>query len=260
MHIAKKSLGQNFLQSEKALAEIISAGEIVKGETVLEAGPGQGALTWKLLECGANVIAVEKDHDLIPLLSIQFEKQIRSGQLKLVEGDILEFIPSEHNLKKGEYKIIANIPYYITGIFIRHFLEHAAHPSGMVLLVQKEVAERIVSRDEKESMLSLSVKAYGSPKYIATVPAGAFRPAPKIDSAIIAIRNISKDFFSDITEHAFFETLHICFTGKRKQVKGSLKKKGKDETKVIEILERNDLSQKARPEEIPLHVWKELAK
>lgn len=258
-HIAKKSLGQNFLHSEKALDEIISAGNIVPGEVVLEAGPGQGALTRKLLAAGARVIAVEKDHDLVPMLHATFDAEIHTGKLILIEGDILDFIPHEHGLTAGNYKIIANIPYYITGIFIRRFLEHSDFPKQIVLLIQKEVADRIVARDGKQSLLSLSVASYGTPKYIATVPAGAFRPAPKIDSAIISIENISKNFFKDVSEHTFFQTLHDCFSGKRKQVVGSLKKKGKDENFVKSVLEKNGLSPKARPEEIPLAVWKELA-
>src|SRR3989344_8698870 len=125
----KKSLGQNFLKSKKIIADIVRAGNIVAGETVLEAGPGRGVLTEVLLAAGAKVIAVEKDHRLIPVLQKKFSVEIASGKLTLVEGDILDFNFSLLKLTANSYKLIANIPYYITGAFIRKFLESENQPS-----------------------------------------------------------------------------------------------------------------------------------
>lgn len=222
-HRAKKSLGQNFLKSKKALADIVQAARIAPGDTVLEVGPGKGALTGALLAAGAHVIAIEKDRELIPLLEESFAEAIHSKQLELMERDIVEFEPAHHLLLKKHYKLAANIPYYITGLLFRKFLESAYQPDTMVFLVQKEVAERIVARDGKESMLSISVKAYGTPKYIGKVGKEYFSPAPSVDSAIIAVYDISKDRLGNITEKAFFDLLHAGFAHKRKKLAGNLK-------------------------------------
>ncbi len=200
--IAKKSLGQNFLNSDGALDAIIKAGRVVKGDTVLEIGPGKGALTKRLLNAGANVIAVEKDDRLIPLLEELFSKEIKSKKLTLIHGDVLDLDVNSYLLSVTSYKLIANIPYYITGEIVRKFLSGNFQPSLMVVLVQKEVAERITTKDQKESILSISVKAYGEPKYIQTVKAGSFFPPPKVDSAILLIDNISKDKFKRKSIHS----------------------------------------------------------
>jgi 16S rRNA A1518/A1519 N6-dimethyltransferase RsmA/KsgA/DIM1 with predicted DNA glycosylase/AP lyase activity len=238
---AKKSLGQNFLNSDGALDTIIKAGRVTKNDTILEIGPGKGALTKRLLDTGANVIAIEKDYRLIPFLQQLFAKEIKTKKLTLIHADVLNFdvakvmslsvipapvstsinsggIQSEKsestwipasagmtNTGEMKYKLIANIPYYITGEITRKFLSGNFQPSLMVILVQKEVAERITTtiqgssktKEGKESILSISVKVYGEPKYIQTVKAGCFFPPPKVDSAILLIDNISKKNFSD---------------------------------------------------------------
>lgn len=216
----KKSLGQNFLTNTDIVASIVDAASLSPCETVLEIGPGRGVLTKELLKRGVKVIAVEKDRDLIPILTEKFEKEIKEKQLDLILGDILD---PGFAVQTKKYKLVANIPYYITGMIIRKFLETKDQPEKMVLLVQKEVAERIIARDKKESLLSISVKAYGEPKYIKTVKAGAFSPAPAVDSAILLIDNISRDFFNNISEERFFELLHAGFAHKRKQLLGNLK-------------------------------------
>ncbi|MFA5932116.1 MAG: 16S rRNA (adenine(1518)-N(6)/adenine(1519)-N(6))-dimethyltransferase RsmA [Candidatus Paceibacterota bacterium] len=204
---AKKSLGQNFLKSEIALRKIVEAGEIKKNDVILEIGPGKGALTEKLLENvypdGAGrgiVIAVEKDRELFIFLKEKFAPEIKSGALVLLNEDILEFNVSEtfpSFSKTFHYKIIANIPYNITGAILKKFLTEKKQPECMVLMVQHEVAKRIVARDNKESILSISVKAYGEPKMIMKVAARYFSPAPKVDSAIIKISNISRKLFTN---------------------------------------------------------------
>jgi 16S rRNA (adenine1518-N6/adenine1519-N6)-dimethyltransferase len=228
---AKKSLGQNFLKSEAALREIIKAGEIKFDDTVLEIGPGKGALTEKLLEHTGLVIAVEKDRELFEILKMKFEKEIKANTLMLVYGDILKFEIEKYKLKN--YKIIANIPYNITGAILKKFLTEKNQPERMILMVQHEVAQRIVGRGRnhstplrvKESILSISVKAYGEPKMIMKVPARYFSPRPLVDSAIIAIKNISRKTFEEnaVGEDKFWEIVKKGFAHKRKKLSGNLK-------------------------------------
>ncbi len=214
-HQAKKSLGQNFLKSEPALRKIVEAGEIKPDDIILEIGPGKGALTSKLLAevskgspC-SKIIAVEKDRELFEFLKIKFEKEIKDKKLILINEDILKFNPLLISPDKGaeglHYKIIANIPYNITGAILKKFLTEKKQPERMILMVQNEVAKRIMGNNpssakatagKKESLLSISVKAYGEPKMIMKVPARYFSPAPKVDSAIIAIKNISRKNFA----------------------------------------------------------------
>jgi len=171
---SKKLLGQNFLKSEIALKRIVEAGKIKKDDVILEIGPGKGALTKKLLEKAGLVVAVEKDRELFQLLKEKFIKQIKSGSLILVHDDILKFDIKKVVRGLVTYKIIANIPYNITGLILKKFLTAKNQPISMVLMVQNEVAKRIVSLDKKESLLSISVKAYGKPKIIMKVGARYF--------------------------------------------------------------------------------------
>ena len=265
---AKKSLGQHFLKSEKALTSIVQAGEVTERDVVLEIGPGTGTLTRKLLETGAKVIAVEKDDELFKLLEQEFEKEIKNGKLELIHDDILNFQTS--NLKT--YKLIANIPYNITGAILKKFLDADKQPEKMVLLMQKEVAERIVGSPRhgvsgklKGSILSISVKTYGTPKYVETVKAGSFAPMPKVDSAIIAIENISKKFFSsvqsralDISEEDFFQMLRAGFKSKRKKLSSNLSVVF-EKNKVLEAFKRLDLNDNLRAEDVDMSTWQKLA-
>lgn len=250
---AKKSLGQHFLKSEKALNSIITAGEITPGETVLEIGPGTGTLTEKLLKAGAKVVAVEKDDALYEFLKAKF----KSENLELIHDDILKFIENS-KLKIENYKLIANIPYNITGAILKKFLSAKHQPERMVLLVQKEVAQRIVAQDEKESILSISVKAYGTPKYVETVKAGSFAPAPQVDSAIISIENTSKEFFKNFSEQAFFALLKTGFQSKRKKLSSNLSNVVEKE-KVLNVFKKLELNENIRAENVSISLWKELA-
>ena len=275
---AKKSLGQNFLKSEIALRKIIEAGEIKSDDIILEIGPGRGALTEKLLEKAGQVIAVEKDRELFEFLQTKFEKEIASNTLILVCADILEFNTRTYNLDTRTYKIIANIPYNITGAILRKFLSAKGgsasggkkfltvdhQPEMMVLMVQHEVARRIVARDKKESILSISVKAYGEPKMIMKVNKRYFSPAPKVDSAIISIKNISRKLFTSpqpspdkgeegiINEEKFWEIVKTGFAHKRKKLSRNLKN----------ICQRRALTELGykRAENLTLAEWIELVK
>jgi 16S rRNA (adenine1518-N6/adenine1519-N6)-dimethyltransferase len=265
MITAKKSLGQHFLNSPSALGKIIDAAKIKAGETVLEIGPGTGILTKALLEKGARVIAVEKDARAIELLSDKFVEESSAGMFSLVEEDVLDYIPPK------SYSIVANIPYYITGAILQKFLEKEPRPGRMVLLVQKEVAERIVAgRDGpggrsksggtgKESILSISVKAFGAPKIIARVPRGAFSPPPSVDSAILSIENISdlKFKISGISPRDFFGLIHAGFAHKRKFLRRNLEKKIGKKT-LEKTWSRLGLDPNARAEDISLETWFEI--
>jgi len=257
---AKKSMGQNFLKSEPALRKMCEAGEIKNNDTILEIGPGKGALTSKLLSA-KKVIAIEKDNELFEFLKEKFENEIKSGLLELVNGDILNFEPSDYKLKKGGYKIIANIPYNITGAIFKKFLSCDDQPERMVLLVQKEVAERIVARDEKESILSLSVKAYGTAKYMMKVHKRFFSPEPKVDSAIIAITNISKDNFKkELDEKNFFDTIKTSFAHKRKVLRKNLEILEKNKGDIDNIFNKLSIDSKSRAENIKIEKWLEISK
>lgn len=248
---AKKSLGQNFLTSVGALMDIVGAAEVRAGDEILEIGPGRGVLTKELLKAGARVTAVEKDRELVVILREMFKEEVEKGQLKIIEDDILTFDLVAHVASINRpYKLIANIPYYITGQIFRMFLEGNAdvnsenkkegekngvsgwapstQPTSITILVQKEVAERVIARDGKESILSFSVKAYGTPRYVAIVKRGSFNPPPNVDSAILHIGNISKKFFTDhaIDEKVFFEVLKAAFAHKRKMISKNLSDKG----------------------------------
>jgi 16S rRNA (adenine1518-N6/adenine1519-N6)-dimethyltransferase len=266
-HRAKKSLGQHFLRSTTALKAMVSSGTVSANDTVLEIGPGEGVLTRALLATGAKVIAVEFDNALIPLLQETFSSEIASGQLRLIEADILKWNPSDHGLSAETYKLVANIPYYITGAIFEKFLTEKNYPSCMVVLIQKEVATRIVARDNKESILSLSVKAFGIPKITMKVPASAFRPAPKVDSAVLAITAISRDNFTspageEATQHNmkyFFDIIHAAFAHKRKLVARNLESVVNKEL-ITTTFANLGISAKARAEDISLPIWITLAK
>jgi 16S rRNA (adenine1518-N6/adenine1519-N6)-dimethyltransferase len=251
-------LGQHFLRSQKALDTILEAGDTNPGDFVLEIGPGEGVLTRYLLGEVSKVIAIEKDETLCIALRETFSDEIAAGKLELIEGDVLDFEPNifKAYVNEFDYKLIANIPYYITGAIIRKFLTAKVQPERMVLLVQKEIAERI-ARDRKESILSLSVKAYGSPRYIAKVPKGSFAPPPKVDSAILLIENISREFFKEIREEFFFEIVRLGFSSKRKMLAGNLSARFSKET-IREAFSHCGLDAKVRAEDISIEKWQEL--
>lgn len=251
---AKKSLGQNFLKSTSILKKIVSTGGVLATDLVLEIGPGKGALTRKILDTGARVIAVEKDRELIPILKEEFKKEIKNKKLTLIEGDILDLDLKKIGVEKKKYKLVANIPYYITGAIIRKFLSGKTKPEKIVLLVQKEVAERIVARDGRESILSMSVKAYGDPKYIDKVPKRYFSPEPRVDSAILLIDNISNKKLRAKDEDTFFDIIHVGFGHKRKVLKNNLQKVLPKDI-IDDFWGKNQLSATIRAEELELKHW-----
>ncbi|MFZ2151822.1 MAG: 16S rRNA (adenine(1518)-N(6)/adenine(1519)-N(6))-dimethyltransferase RsmA [Minisyncoccia bacterium] len=219
---AKRSLGQNFLTALWPVRTMAKAADVGSHDTVLEIGPGKGILTKELLFAGAHVIAVEKDDALYAALTEKFKEEIHSKKLTLILGDILEQDIQKITGKKP-YKVVANIPYNITGLLIPFFLESQLQPTSITFLVQKEVANRICSKDKKESILSLSVKVFGTPVYVEKVSRSLFRPAPNVDSAIIHIKDIHPGFKNTKEKERFFEIIKKAFNSRRKKISSTLK-------------------------------------
>ena len=281
---AKKSLGQHFLKSPGIISDIVKAGNVQKEDLVLEIGPGKGVLTKALLSIGAKVIAVEKDDELVLELQRKFSREISLKQLNLVHADILDLelphlamsrMPLDTDITTTPYKIVANIPYYITGQILRMFLESDNQPTSMTLLMQKEVAERIVAKpslrssvarsvksgfrakDQKESLLSLSVKIFGEPKIVRVVGRGAFSPQPNVDSAVLNIENISRVRLDGVSEKIFFNIIHLGFAHKRKQLLPNLISLFKKEI-LVKAFEKCGVNLKARAEDLSLETWLKL--
>ncbi len=260
MVFAKKSLGQNFLMHAQTAERIVGAAQLPEGAAVLEVGPGTGMLTRALLAQPEKkiekVIAVEADDALAPTLEEGFAEEIQKGRLEIIHGDIRAFDPATLS---QPYHVVANIPYYITGEIVRAFLTAPHKPASMTLLVQKEVAERIARNKGKESLLSLSVKAFGEPSYCFTVPRGAFRPAPSVDSAVLSIRAIRQDAFSSPdAEMHFFSVLRAGFAHKRKRLAKNLEAVAPKE-RIAAAFGTLGLSPDTRPEDVAIDVWRTLA-
>jgi len=211
---AKKSLGQNFLVDDSAIKKIIQAAAIKKGENVLEIGPGKGVLTQALVDVGARVTAVEIDPDLILLL-----KETFGDQIQLIEGDILEMDATGLFGKKA-YKVIANIPYYITSPILEKFLSHESRPECLVMMVQKEVVDRITAKPPQMSLLSVVCQMYADVSKVSVVKAGAFRPIPKVDSAIVKL--VLKKKSDVLKAEQVIALAKIGFLAKRKQLHNNL--------------------------------------
>lgn len=252
----KKSLGQHFLKSPVVPGWMCDAANIVGGDIVFEIGPGSGVLTKELLARGARVIGLEADERAIEILEKQYAEAILNGTFILHHGDARQLDVASLGLENGTFKTVSNIPYYLSGHLFRTLLDSDCQPSDLVFLVQKEVARRI-ARDPKESLLSLSVKIFGEPKYIKTVSAGHFTPQPEVDSAIIAVTNISKERLGNIAQADFFTVIHLGFAQKRKQLLGNLSKHY-NRSDLINTFSTVGLDKTVRAEDIPLGKWLEL--
>lgn len=234
------------------MTKIVASAELTPEDTVLEVGPGTGNLTRALLATGARVIAVEKDHRIIEDLNAEFS----AAQIEIIEGDILEFKPSKHGLIEGEYKIVANLPYYITSHFIRTVFEEWPQPSSMVLMVQKEVAKRIMAKPPEMNLLALSIQYYAKPEIITQVSRGSFRPMPAVDSAVIRLTPRTEYSLPVEKEALFFSILKSAFGGKRKQLINTLPTIiGKNKQGTAELLTQVGLSPQTRPETVDMAHW-----
>ena len=226
----KKSLGQNLLIDNAHLARIAAAADLTPADTVLEIGPGLGALTRHLAEQAGRVVAVELDQRLIPILREQFAGQ---PHVAFVHADILELDPSEllhapltdearAPSRAAPYKVVANLPYNITSAALRHILESRQPPTLAVLLVQREVAQRIVAVPDKMSLLAVSVQFYARACALHTVPAGAFLPRPKVDSCVLRLDVYPGPADEDLPPAQFFRVVRAGFGQRRKQLRNSL--------------------------------------
>jgi 16S rRNA (adenine1518-N6/adenine1519-N6)-dimethyltransferase len=245
-------LGQNFLIDESALLKVVQAAEIQPDETVLEIGPGLGSLTRHLARASRQVVAVELDHRLLPLLS-----QVLSEfpNTKIITGDILGFDPAEI-IPAGEYLVAANIPYNITSALIRHLLEAGRRPSRVILTVQREVAERICAAPGSMSLLALSVQLYGLPKIHARIPAGAFYPAPKVDSAVVRVDLYPTSRLTPPQVQSFFRLAKAGFSQKRKTLRNALSAGlGWQPDQAAEMLQSAGILPQRRAETLSLEEW-----
>lgn len=252
---ADKSLGQNFLQDERALEQIARAAEIQPADTVLEIGPGLGSLTRYLAAPAREVVAVELDERLLrPLEEILAPHQ----NIRVVHGNILD-IPPDDLIAQPEYLVVANIPYYITSAIIRHLLESQNKPRRIVLTIQKEVAKRICATPGDLSLLALSVQVYGSPRIAASIPAGAFFPAPNVDSAVLVVDIYPRPYIEESLLNTFFKLIKAGFAQKRKTLRNSLSAGlHKPTSEIVKFLTQANIDPMRRAETLSLDEWQTL--
>lgn len=253
--VPAKSKGQNFLFDQNIVEKIIASANLSKNDTVLEIGPGLGVLTDHLIKKLGQVVAVELDRKLIGFLKNKYHKV---DNLEIIAGDILKLDITSLKLSTP-YKIVANLPYNITSNFIRNFLEIKNPPTEMIIMIQKEVAKRIIAQPGEMSLLSLSVQFYAKPKILFEVSRNSFWPSPSVDSAVISLR--LKDKFSFNDPNLFFKIAKIGFSAKRKQLHNNLANGlhlGSDQIKAI--IKNIGLDEKIRAQDLALEDWINLLK
>lgn len=250
---AKKSLGQNFLVDGSILKKIIDAAELEPSDTVIEVGPGLGVLTRELAEKVGRVIAVELANYLAENLRKNFTDPTA---VTVVNNDILKTSPIALLGCQSNYKVVANLPYYITSAVIRHFLEASIKPSLMVLMVQKEVAKQITAQPGEMSLLSVSVQLYGKPKIVSKVPAHCFYPVPGVDSAILKIEVYPKTKVALDNIAGFFKIVRAGFSANRKQLVNSLSNGLKiPKSEIIPVLQQAGIEPRRRAETLTIEEW-----
>jgi 16S rRNA (adenine1518-N6/adenine1519-N6)-dimethyltransferase len=247
----KKSLGQNFLHDPTILARIVALADLSRDDDVLEIGPGLGQLTRLLAESSHEVIAVELDNRLMPILR---EELAAYQNVRLIHGDVLAHPPE--SLFQGAFKVVANLPYYVTGAILRHLLDARNRPSIMVLTLQKEVAQRITASPPKMSLLAVIVQYYGRARIAETIKAGAFWPKPGVDSAVIRI-DVDETQVSD--KDWLFKVVKAGFSQRRKQLKSSLRALGLSAEEITSALEQTQLDGRRRAQTLELMDWTRLA-
>ena len=248
-------MGQHWLADSSALESIVAAGDVRQGDLVLEIGPGAGTLTEKLLQRGAEVWAVEFDETLIAPLQQKF-LQYGDKDFVVEHGDIRTY---DFRRPRQGYKIIANIPYYLTSHLIRNISETQNPPERAVLLVQKEVAQRVVAEPGDMSLLSISAQYYWEVSLGTEVPAKLFTPPPKVDSQVLILLRRKVPLFPSVDDNAFFRLVKAGFSNRRKTLLNSLSAGlhlSKDETK--ELLNKAEIKESSRPQELSLDNWYEI--
>ena len=251
----KKGLGQHFLIDESVLDKIVAAAELDKTDTVLEIGPGLGVLTRVLVEHAGRVVAVELDEKMVRILQ---ESLGQSPNLEIVQGDILEIEPGD--LIREAYKVVANLPYYITSAVLRHLLEAQHKPTLLVLMMQWEVAQRILAGPGDMSILAVSVQFYGKPRLVTRVPAGAFWPRPEVDSALVRIDVYPEPPVPVTDVDWFFKVVRAGFHQKRKQLKNTLAGSlHLTKEQVVAAMQAVGIDPRRRAETLGLEEWAALA-
>ncbi|MDP3710196.1 MAG: 16S rRNA (adenine(1518)-N(6)/adenine(1519)-N(6))-dimethyltransferase RsmA [bacterium] len=261
--IPNKLLGQNFTRCPWVISTMLKTAELKDSDVVLEVGAGTGILTKELAQKAKKVIAVEKDKNLI----VQYLRPLaqKHKNLEIIEGDFLKNfskIYSAYNLQPNSFKLVSNIPYYLTSRLIRVLLEQEPRPQAIVLTIQKEVAERVCAKPPHMNLLAISVQVFGKPEIIKKVPADCFWPKPKVDSAIIKISQISDDFFvkNEISSDEFFKIVKIAFSSKRKMLINTLSVLAGDKAEARKMLKSAGIGEKSRPEELSVEQWTSLTK
>ncbi len=251
----RKGLGQNFLHDNHALQKIVTAAEIERADSVLEIGPGLGSLTRYLALAARAVTAVELDETLFPVLRAVLAPY---PNVRLIRGDILDLRPADL-IEAAGYLVVANIPYYITSALLRHLLEGEPRPRRLVLTVQREVAERICAGPGQMSLLALSVQVYGTPRLVAHLPAGAFYPPPKVDSAVVRIEVAPQPRFPASQMGTFFRLIKAGFSQKRKTLRNALAGGlGIEPAAAERLLVAADIDPRRRAETLSLEEWGKL--
>ncbi len=253
---ARKSLGQHFLADASVLQTIVEAAELSSADTVIEVGPGLGILTVELVRRAGNVVAVELDTKLASLL----KRRLASlANLRVINADILKVSPSELLERTSHYKVVANLPYYITSPVLRYFVEASPRPSLMVVMVQKEVGEAIVAGPGKMSLLAVSLQVYSKPRIVSHVPAQCFYPQPKVDSVIVRFDLSPEPEVKVADIGGFFDLVRAGFNSPRKQLHNSLAHSlGMKLAEVTLLLEGANIDSKRRAETLSLEEWARL--
>jgi 16S rRNA (adenine1518-N6/adenine1519-N6)-dimethyltransferase len=279
----KKGLGQNFLTDPVHLDRIAAAAELSREDVVIEVGPGVGTLTVRLAAQAGRVVAVELDASLLPALR---ETLAACANVAIVQGDILQLDPGQLSMANSQwpivndqpsdhvgsltidhfpltidqYKVVANLPYYITSAAIRHFLTAAPPAALLVFTIQREVAQRIVAKPPDMSLLAVSVQYFARPEIIARIPAGAFYPPPKVDSAILRLRPWDRPPVDAPDDDAFFSVVRAGFGQRRKQLRNSLRANlGLAQDRVDAILAQAGVDAQRRAETLTLAEWAQVA-
>jgi 16S rRNA (adenine1518-N6/adenine1519-N6)-dimethyltransferase len=255
---ARKGLGQHFLVDKEVLEVITAAAEVTSDDIIVEVGPGLGILTEALARKAGGVIAIELDDRLAALL----KKTLASfDNVTIINDDVLNIEPGDLLVGWGAnpvYKVVANLPYYITSPVLRHFLDTTVKPKVMIVMVQKEVAEAIAAKPGDMSLLSISVQFYGKPEIVSYVPAQSFYPAPEVDSAVLRI-NLYPQPAVAVDEGGFFELVRAGFAAPRKQIANSLSQGlGLPKAGVLPLLEKADIDWQRRAETLTLEEWARL--
>lgn len=254
MAAPNKSLGQHWLRDRVVLAHIADSAGIEKSDTVLEIGPGLGTLTSELLRRSEKVVAVEYDGELARKLPAQFPGK----SLEVIQSDILSF---DLTTLPPKYKVVANVPYYITSKIVQLLMTTENKPGIVVLLVQKEVAQRLAAKPGDMSILAVSAQLFADVSLGDIVPAKLFTPPPKVDSQVVILKPRAEPFLTDISEKDFFRIVKAGFSAKRKKLRSSLSGGlgiSKQEAEVY--LKQADVSEAARAEDLSLDDWVRLVR